>query len=260
MSNTVGALPEFTDETGTEEVKQPITEEVVEEGKDAPTELPAEEEKPATQSGENTGIPEELINQAVARATEGLRGEITGLRQKLAQATGSDRTLVKKELIQKQDQLDDLKDVNPQDVEFVEKVLRSKGYMTKQEALELTYEEVKNQELNKFLEEFPEYKPENDPTDERWSQLQKEFSEYAKPSDAHRLGYLLRKAHKAVAPPTSDRTLPARIQQIKTAGVGSGGNNRSSSPTKSLDPEKIAMLKQGGFTDEDIKSMESKLS
>ena len=61
-----------------------------------------------------------------------------------------------------------------------------------------------------------------------------------------------------MAKPISDRGIPERKQQMKVAGVGSGGAQRSSS-NKSLDPEVIYKLREGGFTDEDIKQMESKL-
>src|SRR3990167_7924249 len=132
MANQVGTIPEFTkddtasqevvEETGSEQVKQTPTEEVVE-GKDTPSE-PAADTEPTAESGEDTGgFNKSQLDLAVERATQGLRSEIVELRTKLNDPNRTDRKIVQQELVVAEQKLDDLSDVNPEDVALIEKVL-----------------------------------------------------------------------------------------------------------------------------------------
>lgn len=266
--NKIGQIPEFTPEDGTqEEVKQEATNgEVAPQEKETPTELPAEsseeEQKPAEEvpSEDDTRVPPEVLNKEVARATEGLRNQIVELRRELATAKGADRKVIQGKIENVQDKVDDLKDVHPEDVNLIDKVLRSKGYMTKDEANKMHYETVKNEEINKFLDKFPEYKPENDPNDVNWSSLQKHVqSWYRMPDDPRLVGELLLKAHREVAKVPSDRDIEAKKQQVKIASSGSSGVQRSS--PKPSNPRLSSLLRthMHGWSEEEIKQMESKL-
>ena len=269
MPNVVGQIPDFTtdsSEQGLEEVKQTIT---PIEGTDTPTELPAEEEQKPASLGEGTNeveIPksdqQDLLNKSIERATTGLRNEIVELRRKLATATGNDRKLIQQDISKVQTSLDNLDDVNPDDVSLIEKVLRAKGYMTKEEAGRMNYETTKKEVLNNFLDRYPEYKPENDPEDLNWSSLQKELGLYRMPEDPRLINDILERAHRVIKPfsTNSDRSLPAKKRAIEVASMGAGGTGRSSATNKSLDADKKAMLRQGGFSDEDISNMEKRLS
>lgn len=268
--NIVGQVAQFDPEgsmfgpndQAIEEVKQSTTDEVVEET-DTPTELPAEsakvDEQPADNVGEDTKQSESVD---LTKATEGLRNEIVILRQKLAIATGNDRKIAGEQLVVAQQNLDDLKDVNPSDVELVEKVLKAKGYITKDEAVQREYETVQNQVLNSFLEKFPEYKPENDPDNINWKTLMGEYSLYAKPKDPHKIAELLDRAHKSTnqTQVVSDRSLPAKKRAAQVASSGAGGTQRSSSSGKTLSPQERAMYENGGWSEEDIKRIEQNLS
>lgn len=265
MSNVVGSIPEFTTdesiEEGVEEVKQPVTEEVAEET-ETPTELPAEEEKtvPTEVVDDNTAqIDPELLKKEVERATQGLRGEIVTLRQELASARGNDRKLIQQKIDTAEQKIDDLADVNPADVALIEKVIKSKGYMTKQEAQSLSYQTSQKQILDTFLNDFPEYKPENDPSDTNWKALNAELSLYRLPDDPSKIRDILMRAHKAIRPQSvSDRSLPVKQRAIKVASSGAGGVQRSSS-AKTLDATTRLRLADGGFSEEDIQAMENRL-
>lgn len=250
----VVANPEFTTDDsveGKEEVKQAPAEEVVEEEKEIPAEPPAEK-KPA----EEEILPSD--DTGVANQVEGLLKEKEKLLQEIQLLRGDRRELKQEELAKVEQKVDELKDVHPEDAALIEKILKQKGYMTQQEVNSMFYKAVEQDEVRKFLEKYPEYKPENDKDDINWRSLNREFSDYRKPDDPRRIGELLEKAHRTVSKPSGDRTLEARRQQVKTAGVGGGGTQRSSS-TKQLDPEHKMMLKDGGFSDEDIKNMEARL-
>jgi hypothetical protein len=251
-----GTLNDGPEETVEEEVKEAVTEEVAEEVKETPAELPAEpekEEKPAesvkTEVSDDTGLEKQL---------RGLQDERVKLLKEIQELRGQRRELKHEELIKVDNKIDQLKDVNPDDVQVIEKVLRAKGYVTKDEAEKMTYQAVQQEELNKFLAEFPEYKPENDPHDLNWSSLQRALAIYAKPSDPRKWSEILKKAHKDMAPAPSDRTLEVQKQQLKTAGIGTGGVQKSSS-RKTLTPDQRQVYKDGGWSEEEIKQIEQNL-
>ena len=231
----VGTIPSFTEDTSVSreqptEVKTPAeapAEAVVEE-KETPSAPPAEEKPDRTEPVVDTT---ELTKQV-----EALQKERVDLLKQLQELRGTRRELKEQEAKRVEQQLDDLKDAHPEDVKLVEKILRNRGYMTKDEAGQMFYEAVKREEIAKFLEEFPEYKPENDPSDANWQRLEREMAWYRRPDDPHLLKELLRRAHRTIAVSPGDRS----VQQIKTrqaqvASVGSGGTQRSSSKTKTLD-------------------------
>jgi len=268
--NTLDRVPKFTDEenqedVGTEQAVKPAqaVEESTEEEKETPvepasTETPSESENPENPEvlTDDTGVPDKSENEVrLEKQVQGLLNEIKTLRGKNRQLTPQEQQT----LIANQQKVDELQDVNPDDVQVIDKILRAKGYLTKTEAEQMTYKAIEQDELNKFLEKYPEYRPENDPNDLNWSVFQRELSLYARPRDPRQWSEILERAHRGVSKPSSDRGLPEKKQQVKTAQVGSGGTQRSSSSNKnSFDPETIIRLRQGGFSDEDIAKMQSR--
>lgn len=269
MSDIVGSIPEFTvdesTETGVEEVKQPVVDETSAE-KETP-ELPAEQpqtEQPAPTKveGEDTEQPEvspEVLQKAVERATSGLRNEIVDLRNKLAVATGNDRKIIQQSIVTAEQKLDELADVNPEDQALIEKVLKAKGYVSKDELSKITYEQAQKQTLNQFLDKYPEYKPENDPNDVNWKALQKELSIYRMPDDPTKIIEILERSHRAIKPQVvSTVNIPAKKRSLQVASAGAGGVQRSSS-SKTLNPEMRRQYEDGGWTKEEIDQIEKNL-
>ena len=240
-------VPKFSDGQ-TEEVKETIPE-VVEE-KETPSEPPADIE-PAVENRDDTT---ELM-----RAKQGLEEELVRLRKDIVDLRGQRRDLKKEEIIRVEQKIDELNDVSPEDVTLIDRVLRAKGYMTKEESHKMFYENVKTEELNKFLEKYPEYKPENDKDDLNWSVLQKELGFYRMPDNPRFIGEVLERAHRAIAKVPSDRAISAKKRQVELAGVGGGGGQRSSSG-KSLDPRYRDELSRGGWSEEEIKDIEKNLN
>jgi len=267
MANEIKIMPQFTadDSPGmgeeAEKSAQASTEEVEEKEKETPSE-PSTEEKPAESGEPEVRDDAEILKNQVQSLEEQLKGlqqEKVGLLKEIAEARGQKREIKKEELQKVNQQIDELKDVHPEDVSLIDKVLRSKGYMTRDEAEKMSYEAIKNQKLNEFLEKYPEYKPENDLNDINWNTLQKELAFYRLPQDPHRIMEVLERAHKTVQKGIGDsKTFEAQKQQLKTAGVGGGGVQKSSS-RKRFEPERRFMLERGGFTAEEIERMESRL-
>ena len=252
-------VPEFTEDSPVSgmETVQPVKavdeEPTAVEEKVTPPEPPTEE-KPADS---------EINKPELSVDTSGLKNQLQGLQEErvklikeVQELRGQKREIKREELIKVE--VDELKDVHPDDVALIDKVLRQKGYLTKEESQKMFYENVKQDGLKEFLEKFPEYKPENDPHDVNWNTLQRELGFYRMPDDPHRVGEVLLRAHQGIQKTPSDRTLEVKKQQVKTAGVGAGGVQKSSS-RKTFDVEKRIMLDQGGFSSEDIARMESRL-
>lgn len=251
---TLNMVPEFTpEEPMVQEKVQPLEPPTEVEEKETPSEPPAEE-KPVLE-GEpsqsvDTGELEKQV-QGLQTEREKLLGEIRDLR-------GQRREIKQQELQKVDSKIDELKDIHPEDAALIDKVLRSKGYITRQESHEMFYKAVENDKISQFLNKFPEYKPENDPNDLNWNALIREFQIYRKPDDPHQIGLLLERAHQAIAKPAGGQEIPAKRQQLKTASVGSGGIQRSSSG-KTLDEDKRAMLIHGGWSKEEISKIEKNL-
>ena len=256
-------VPEFTtDETvaGAEEVKEAPVQETEAE-KETPSDLPAESETVVSDEK-----PAEPARAEVRDDSKGLEVQVRGLQdervkllKEIQDLRGQRREIKREELTKVDQKIDDLKDVNPEDISLIDKVLRSKGYLTKEESQKMFYESVKQEELNKFLDKYPEYKPENDPHDVNWNTLQRELGFYRLPDDPKRIGEVLLRAHRGIAKVPTDRTVEVRKQQVKTASVGSGGSAQRSSSQKTLDPEKRHMLLRGGWSEEEIKKIETRL-
>ena len=262
MAN-INMVPEFTqDEVSAgngsiEEVKETTADEEVVDERETQSEPPAEikpvEPKKVDQ---DTGVSEEELKTSI----QGLLNERINLLKEIVELRGTKREIKQQELQVVEKQLDDLKDLHPEDVTLIDRVLRVKGFVTKDEANKMFYKSVQDEELNKFLEKYPEYRPENDPSDQNWLSLQKELAWYKMPENPHLIVNILERAHRAIATIkiSGDRSVSVKKKQIQTASVGGGGTQRSSS-VKSLDPHKRSLLEQGGWSEEEIKKIEQQL-
>lgn len=249
-----GTLNDGPEDDPQEEVKEEAVEETPKE-KATPSELPAEEKPAEIEPSEP--VPSDGASE-LEKQLSGLQNERVKLLQEIQELRGQRRDLKKEELKEVDKTIDALEGVHPQDVQLVEKILRAKGYITKQEAQGMSYQAIQNEELNSFLSEFPEYKPENDPSDVNWNALQRALAIYAKPSNPRQWREVLRKAHKDIAPTGSDRTLEVKKQQVRTAGVGTGGVQKSSS-RNTLTPEQRKVYEDGGWSKEEISEIEKNL-
>lgn len=280
-SNVINAIPEFTtDESssgtpGQVETKQPTADEVVVPETETPAITPAEKptDGQTPTDSEVTHTPVVESNQdappivpAAAKPTDiqGMETYRASLLKDIAELRGQKRELAKQELARVNQTIDELKDLNPNDIAVIDRVIRAKGYMTKAETDQMFYKAVENEELNRFLEKYPEYKPENDPNDLNWSTLQKELGYYKMPSNPRQIIDILERAHKGIARVPSGPTAAAPARQavqrrIAVASTGSGGSQRPpQNDGVAFDPETRVMLKNGGFSDLEINAMEKR--
>ena len=260
--NKIGSIPDFTSDEGQgvpEEVKP--TEEVVAET-ETPAELPAESGEPEQKPVEEVTLNDDGGN--TAKQVQGLQDEREKLLNEIKTLRGERRELKKDELIvvdkKIQEVSDELKDIAPDDVNLIDRVLRAKGYMTKEESSKMHYDAVKNEEVTKFLDKFPEYKPENDANDLNWNALQRQVqSWYRMPGDPRLVGELLVKAHKDIARTPVGQNLEVKKQQLKVASSGAAGVQRSSPKPANSRLSDLMRTHMQGWSEEEISNLEKKL-
>lgn len=273
--NSIGKIPDFSSDDS-REPSAPAIEEVIEGGVESAPEADVETsvlekvtpEPPAEKPTEEVAtLGDSTRESTVVQDTEDPKDKaITGLQQErvklireIADLRGQKREIKQEQIARVDQQIDELKDLNPGDVELIERVIRSKGFVSKTEANQMFYKAVEQEELSKFLERYPEYKPENDPNDINWSALQKELSLYKMPSNPKQVTEILERAHRAVPKIPSSLSIPVQKRKLEVASQGHGGAERPSpNVAKTFDSDTRSMLRNGGFTEEDIKDMESR--
>ncbi len=206
--------------------------------------------------------------QELERQTQGLEGERLRKLREVQELRTEKRDIVptKEEIKDVEDEVL-LEGVNPDDVKLIEKVLKAKGYVRKEDAAKLaeekvqgiTYEQSQKAYMQDFLNKHPEYKPENDPGDVMWRKLQDELSLYAVPQDATKIPTILERAHGSIAPTPVGGEKPEVIKKrLETAGLGAGQGKKSSPSTSpALTPQQVEEYRRGGWSEEEIKKMQN---
>jgi len=269
MPNIIGEVPEFNDAEskenqdnnvkssdsieaiieGDKEVKETDTDKVSEE-KETPDES-STSEKPAQKSDDGSGS---------AEAVTGLQKEKDKLLQEIQNLRTVRREIKQKEIPPAPQAEDKLEDIAPQDLQVLDRILKAKGVLTREEWQREEYQQIQNQELEKFLDKYREFRPENDPEDKNWNALLKEFSLYKTPADPHQVGMFLERARQVISvPSTGERDAKVNQNKIELASKGRGGVQRSSSSQSSnsnlSENEKAELLRRGGWSEEEINDL-----
>lgn len=137
------------------------------------------------------------------------------------------------------------------EVELFKQYAKAAGVPLKEDIEKInqaTYKSQQDSALEKFLEEHPEYKPENDTDDIRWGTIAQEIALYKAPVQPKDWYALLKKAHSAIQPDNSfqkGKSLGmAQAALNEQARIG-GGSSGAKAPVKKLSPEQQAV--QEGF-------------
>lgn len=240
-----------------------------------------------TQDGDE-GSDEDLGDKDKLNALEGLRqtekdlgkdvsdldAEIDRRRQKISELRGQRRD--KKNILKTIDDKipeskdDDLSDIDPDSLQIIERVIKAKGYVSKDELGNITFEQHQKNAEKDFFAAHPEYLPANDADDALYTALTEELALYAKPKDPAQIAVIYSKAHKAVLDRFPDRfkvkpkinIADQKKNLVRNKGAGTGGGNssgggssskdNSSKGDKKLTDKQIASLRRGGWTEEDI--------
>lgn len=236
----VEATEEVADETESEQ-----------EPEDAKDIEPEEEESEPAQEDES----EAKVIEGLNAQKQALLNEIVNLRKERRQVRESKPEPEKPITVD-----DELKDLNPGDVEIIEKVLKAKGYVRKEDVNSLTASQAIRQEQDKWLQEHPEYLPENDPDDKNWLRLKEEVEGmYRPPSSPEHLRRILDRVHQSISPKASlpnisKSSVDAKKERIAAASKASTG---SATPKKSS-PSTVDKSLKGylhGFSDDEVNEL-----
>ncbi len=139
------------------------------------------------------------------------------------------------------------------DIELFKQYCREAGVPFKedlktmrQEDKQDQYKEAQNEAVEKFLEQFPEYKAENDSDNSKWDKLIKEWSTYKTPSTPSVSNWLkqLTKAHKYSSPDNSlekGKSLgKAEVNLAEQAKLGGSGGGATKKDTKRTPEQQAA--------------------
>ena len=276
--NKIKNNPDFTENEpiepveGDEEEKKPTDEEPVEEGNqsEASTDKePSEEEK--SSETDDKELKKQREEQALQREEEKLITENEDRKRRIAARKESiviqrkQRREYKEQLKEtpQTQQTDDISDIDSEDVKWVERVIRAKGYVPKAELQVESFKQQAKEIQDNWFKSHPEYLPENDSNDVLYSALQEEYGMYAPPKSVSKVKDILERVHKEVKtkfpdkfPRSKSSTSNVATARAKIAGAGAGSSGTSSQKIKSssgLTLEQRQQLK--GFTDEEMDEM-----
>lgn len=164
-------------------------------------------------------------------------------------------------------EVDDLKDVAPGDVDLIEKVLRAKGYVPKEELnRELSVKEHQSGMktfTEAWLEKNPEFKPGTEEADEAWAKINAYASKfYQIPTDPKDVLEILDASRDRVFGKKSASSLPTKslhsvaakrekiaVSAKPSSGGSAGSKANSTSGKNTIDPSLMEHLK--GFSEEE---------
>ena len=244
-----------------------------------------EEEKEEVEEKEE---PKEKELQGLLDAEKGLDTDntdidtaISAAKQRISQKRGERRE--KRDLVDtidskfpdnKAEDLDDLSDIDPETLKVLDRFTKAKGLVPKSEIAKMTYQDRHNNAQDSFYAAHPEYLPENDTNDILYKALKKELTFYAAPTDAKLIPTLFAKAHDAVVKQYPDKFKGKKSDagndnqinksvRIKTQGLGGKssaggtGGNKNDSTKKTFSDSQIRALEDGGWSQEEIKTLTS---
>ena len=242
----------------------------VDEGQEGETKVvPEEEDKGKEAPTEPTENLEEKQKEAIERDLGNIQSDISQLelkRQQILEARKQRRTLredirtlgVPEELNQ-----DDLSDIDQEDIKRLDRVLRSKGFVSKSEVQETLLKQAQQEVEDSFFTSHPEYSVSSDSNDLLYNSLKEEIVQFAKPQTVASMKRVLERAHKAVQerfPQSflqkgSLSTEMAKQHRKEVASIGGGTtSSRANRQTTLTETQKQELLK-GGFSEEEIAEM-----
>ena len=268
---TLDMRESYTNDDDSEEVKEPalpaggegtqettsVSEETQESEGEESTETGTAESDDSVGEGEedDTGKKEAWNVTALERQREDILKDIQELRRERRGLR--DQPAEPLIIVPKTDFQDDV-DIPPTDLALIERAAKKLGFVKKEEIETGQYRRELDHYKDEWLADHPEYLPENDPEDKKWSTLQKAINGYFKaPPTAREIKKIMDVAHWMVSPgnplPTRSRaTTAASREKINASAKGGTGGTRSTvTPTR----EKPSLVGLKGFTEEDLEEL-----
>ncbi|MES2216687.1 MAG: hypothetical protein V4481_05340 [Patescibacteria group bacterium] len=255
---------EENDDKGEEKPESEETEETAEETTtdEAETEetTPAADLTPKTEKyGDIKRLPNESAREFALRLeVTKLRGQIRG--ERAGEILTAPPTPTKKEMSPEKKKV--LEQYKPEDISKLKEVFDvladDMGFARKDELNATTFQKESGEVLDSFLENHPEYLPENDKNSALWNRFKEEYGIYRPAQNTRELKKILEKVHKEVfgiKPAAAITKNDAAKEKIKVASHSGAsrpapsreGVKRGASASQGL---RLDMLK--GFSDDEI--------
>jgi hypothetical protein len=253
--------PEETSTTEGEDDENGLIDIPSDNGEQPPEESSTSKEpvKPVTPPQDPDADEEKAIN-ALKQQREQLMKDIVELRRERRQV----RDQKPEPLIIPAEGAGDDMQIAEADLKLIELAAKRLGLVRKDEAMQMqqtaTYQEKLDTYKNEWLNQHPEYLPENDPDDKNWNQLKSTIDTYFKaPGSPKEIVKVLDAAHKmvnphAVLPIRQKASVDAAKEKITSASkaVGTGTSSKSGSPQKRGGVNAGAFV---GFSEEEINEL-----
>jgi len=132
------------------------------------------------------------------------------------------------------------------------------GWVKREELASTTKSQISNDILDGFLQNHPEYLPENDKDNLLWNRFKTEFQDYKTPANPRDLRRIFNKIHRDIFGVKSEEGLKkinAQKEKLKVVSHSGGSATRGQSSSKgtNLTTEQKSHLK--GFTEEELEEM-----
>lgn len=221
---------------------------------EAEEESSSEEEEPASDDDSQEKKKSEWDVDALQRQREEILKDISELRKTRRDLKQNPADV----FIPKTDaapESSEIEGVAPEDIAMIEKVIKAKGYVQKDELQTMTKKQQINSHVDAWISKHPAFSPDNDPDDKNWGQLQRVVSAYFKepenPKDVEKmLDVALQLMGNAPSLPVKSPAFAAASKE-KIAAASKEGKGGKTAPAKEskVDPKLLESLK--GFTDEE---------
>jgi hypothetical protein len=197
-----------------------------------------------------------------------LRLEVFNLKEERRKERSKEFTIEQRSEASKKVESEVLKKYKPEEISALREVLpelaREFGYVRQDELSKQTYEEKAQVQIDKFLDDHPEYSIDKDPDNTLWERLKAEYNTYYKPpKDPRDFKKIFERIHQDLF--GIQKAGP--LQKINAAKEKAKVASHSSGPTKSGNRERIVTHNVGlrtdalkGFSEEEIADIESRAS
>lgn len=257
--NENGEVKEFVE---TVPVEPSTEEELVDEQETETPESSSDEIKePEAAEKESEPVAEETV-KVEPKPVEGETPRERALRLEATRLKGLIRDQRKGELFVKRANNEttlpeDLKDYDPEQIKTFQNIAEKLGFARRDEIVHQTTQDRLNNEFDTFMEEHPEYSPENDKDGLLWNQFKSEFSFYNPPKDPKVLRKILNKVHGdiyGIQPAKNLNKINASQEKIKVASH-TGASAGKETKNQPLQPQGLRIDALRGFTEEEKREL-----
>ena len=213
---------------------------------------PKKEETPVDNSAEPTKTPEVPKEEPKDNVEEKLKELEQKIADQARKLDGSKEEALRLKKLNEELQAkiaekpDDSPKLNESDIELFKQYAKKAGIPFKEEIAALQQQQIKEKQqeaIDRFVEEFPEYKPENDKDNQKWTILKEEFLTYKTPTNPKDIYRLLKKAHGIINPTDSlekGKALGMAQAKLNEQAQLGGSSGVASTPNKKRTPEQQA--------------------